>query len=106
MSWGNVVTEFALIVMAVYFVVSSFVTNGTIVCFRLLSSFSGDERFCGYVFNGFVRVVTEIDDGSSVCRRFLREYLFNRRGSSRGVGVSSFGLSSLFENNRRWRSVV
>jgi len=77
MSWGNVVTEFALIVMAVYFIVSLFVTNGTIVCFRSLSSFSGDERFCGYVFNGFVRVVTEIDDSSSVCRRFLWEYLFN-----------------------------
>jgi len=106
MSWGNVMTEFALIVMAVYFVMSSFVTNGTIVCFRSSSSFSGDEGFRGYVFNGFVRVVTEIDDGSSVCGRFLREYLFNRRGSSRGVGVSLFGLSSLFENNRRWRSVV
>jgi len=106
MSWGNVVTEFTLVVMAVYFVMSSFVTNGTIMCFRSSSSFSGNEGFRGYVFNGFVRVVTEIDDGSSVCGWFLREYLFNRRGSSRGVGVSSFGLSILFENNRGWRSVV
>ena len=99
-------TEFTLVVMAVHFVVSSFVTNGTIVCFRSSSSFSGNEGFCGYVFNGFVGVVTEIDDGSSVYRRFLREYLFNRRGSSRGVGVSLFSLSSLFKNNRRRRSVV
>jgi len=96
------VTEFTLIVMTVYFVMSSFVTNGTIVCFRSLSSFSGNEGFRGYMFNGFIRVVTEIDDSSSVRGRFLREYLFNQRGSSRGIGVSSFGLSSLFENNRRW----
>jgi len=106
MSWGSVMTEFALIVMTVYFVMSLFVTNGTIVCFRLSSSFSGNEGFRGYVFNGFIRVVTEIDDGSSVCGQFLREYLFNRRGSSRGIGVSSFSLSSLFENDRGWQSVV
>jgi len=71
------VTEFALIIMAVYFIVSSFVTNGAVVCFRSSSGFSGDEGFCGYVFNGFVRIAAEIDDGSSVCGRFLREYLFN-----------------------------
>jgi len=58
------------------------------------------------MFNGFIRVVTEIDDGSSVCGQFLQEYLFNRRGSRRGIEVSSFGLSSLFENDRGWRSVV
>jgi len=77
MSRGNIVTEFALIVMTVYFVVSSFVTNGTVMCFRSSSSFSGDEGFSGYMFDGFIRVVTEIDDGSSVCGRFLQEYLFN-----------------------------
>jgi len=102
MSWGSVVTEFALIVMTMHFVVSSFVTNGTVVCFRSSSSFSGDEGFHGYMFDGFIRVVTEIDDGSSVCGWFLQAYLFDRRGSSRGIGVSSFGLSSLFENNRGW----
>ena len=69
--------EFTLVVMTVHFVVFSFVTNGTIMCFCSSSSFSGNEEFCGYVFNGFVGVVTEIDDGSSVCGRFLREYLFN-----------------------------
>jgi len=106
MSWGGVVTEFALIIMTVYFVVSSFITNGTVMCFRSSSSFSGDEGFRGYMFDGFIRVVTEIDNGSSVCGRFLREYLFNRRGSSRGVGVSLFGLSILFENNRGWQSIV
>ena len=106
MSRGSIVTEFALIVMTVYFVVSLFVTNGTVMCFRSSSSFSDDEGFHGYMFDGFIRVVTEIDDGSSVCGRFLREYLFNQRGSSIGVGVSSFGLSILFENNRGWRSVV
>ena len=99
-------TEFALIIITVYFVVSLFITNGAVMCFRLSSSFSGNEGFRGYMFDGFVRVVTEIDDGSSVCGQFFREYLFNRRGSSRGVGVSLFGLSSLFENNRRWRFVV
>jgi len=106
MSWGSIVTEFALIIMTVYFIVSSFVTNGAVVCFCSSSSFSDDEGFRGYMFDGFIRVVTEIDDGSSVCGRFLWEYLFNRRGSSRGIGVSLFGLSSLFENNRGWRSVV
>ena len=106
MSWGSVVTEFALIFMTMHFVVSSFVTNGAVMCFRSSSSFSGDGGFRGYMFDRFIRVVTEIDDGSSVCGWFLREYLFDRRGSSRGIGVSLFGLSSLFENNRGWRSVV
>ena len=102
MSRGIVVTEFALIIVTMYFVVSSFVTNGTVMCFCLSSSFSGDEGFGGYMFNGFVRIVREVDDGSSVCKWFLREYLFDQRGSGRGIRVSSFGLSGLFENNRGW----
>ena len=93
-------TEFALIVVTMHFVVFSFVTNSTIVCFCSLSSFSGDEGFGGYMFDGFIRVVREVDDGSSVCRWFLREYLFDRRGSGGCVRVSSFGLSGLFKNNR------
>jgi len=95
-------TEFALIVVTMHFVVSSFVTNGTIMCFCLSSSFSGDEGFGGYMFDGFIRVVREVDDGSSVCRWFLREYLFDRRGSGGWVRVSSFGLLGLFKNNRGW----
>jgi len=102
MSGGNVVTEFALIVVTMHFVVFSFVTNSTIVCFCSLSSFSGDEGFGGYMFDGFIRVVREVDDGSSVCRWFLWEYLFDRRGSDGWVRVSSFGLSGLFKNNRGW----
>jgi len=96
------VIEFALIVVTMHFVVSSFVTNGTIMCFCLSSSFSGDEGFGGYMFDGFIRVVREVDDGSSVCRWFLRKYLFDQRGSGGWVRVSSFGLSGLFKNNRRW----
>ena len=95
-------TEFALIVVTMHFVVSSFVTNSTIVCFCSSSSLSGDEGFGGYMFDGFIRVVTEVDDGSSVCRWFLQEYLFDRRGLGRWVGVSSFGLLGLFKNNRGW----
>ena len=95
-------TEFAVIVVTMHFVVSSFVTNGTIVCFCSSSSFSGDEGFGGYMFDGFIRVVREVDDGSSVCRWFLREYLFDRRKSGGWVRVSSFGLSGLFKNNRGW----
>ena len=102
MSRGIVVTKFALIIVAMYFVVSSFVTNGAVMCFCSSSSFSGDEGFGGYMFNGFVGIVTEIDDGSSVCNWFLREYLFDQRGLGGGIGVSSFGLSDLFENNRGW----
>ena len=74
-------TEFTLIVVTMYFIVYLFVTNGTIVRFCSLSSFSGDEGFGGYMFDGFIRVVREVNDGSSVCRWFLQEYLFDRRGS-------------------------
>jgi len=95
-------TEFALIVVAMYFVMFSFVADGTVMCFCSSSGFSGDEGFGWYMFDGFIGIVREVNDGSSVCRWFLWEYLFNRRGLGGGVRVSSFGLSGLFKNNRGW----
>ena len=99
MSRGIVITEFALIAVAIYFVMSSFVANGTVVGFCSSSSFSGDEGFGWYVFDGFIRIVREVNDGSFVCRWFLWKYLFDQRGSSGGVRVSLLGL---FKNDRGW----
>ena len=95
-------TEFALIAMAMYFVISSFVADGTVVGFCSLSGFSSDEGFSWYMFDGFIGIIGEVNDGSSVCRWFLQEYLFDRRGSSGGVRVSLFSLLDLFKNNRGW----
>ena len=95
-------TELALIAMAMYFIMSSFVANGTIMGFCSLSGFSGDKGFIWYVFDRFVGVFREVNDGSSICRWFLWEYLFNQRGSGGGVRVSSFGLLGLFKNDWGW----
>ena len=61
-------TEFALIVMTMYFVMSSFVADSTVVGFCLSSGFSGDEGFGWYMFDGVIGIVGEVNDGSSVCR--------------------------------------
>ena len=95
-------TEFALIAVAMYFIMSSFVADGTVMGFCSLSGFSSDEGFGWYMFDGFIGIIGEVNNGSSVCRWFLHEYLFDRRGSSGEVRVSSFGLSDLFKNNRAW----
>jgi len=95
-------TEFTLIVVAMYFVMSSFVADSTVMCFCSSSGFSGDEGFNWYMFDGFIGIIGEVNDSSSVCRWFLREYLFDQRGSGGGVRVSLFGLSGLFENDRGW----
>ena len=101
MSWGVAMTEFALVTIKMHFIMSSSVTDSTVVGFRSLSGFSGYERFIGYVFNGFVGVIGEVDDGSSVHRWFLWKNLFDRRGLGRGVGVPSFRLSGSFKNDGR-----
>ena len=64
-------TEFALIMITMHFIMFSPVIDGTVVGFCSLSGFSGNEGFVGYVFNGFVRVIGEVDDSSSFCGWFL-----------------------------------
>ena len=95
-------TEFALIAVAMYFVMSAFVADGTVMGFCSSSGFSGDKEFSWYMFDGFIGIIRDVNDGSSVCRWFLREYLFDRRGLGGGVRVSSFSLSGLFKNDRGW----
>ena len=94
MSGSINVAEFALIMITVYFIMSSSMTNGAIMSFRLLSGFFGDK--------GFIRVIGKVDDSSSIQRWFLWEHLFDRRGSDGGIRVLLFGLSGSFKNDRSW----
>jgi len=77
-----------------------FVADGTVVGFCSSSGFSGDEGFGWYMLDGFIGIIREVNDGSSVRRWFLQEYLFDRRGLGGGVRVSLFGLSVSFKNDR------
>ena len=63
MSYSNKVTVFATVPVIVDFVISGLLTDGAVVCLRLLFRESGDGR--GSLFNGMIWVITEIENGLS-----------------------------------------
>jgi len=63
MSYSDEVTVFATVPVTVDFVMSSLLTDSTVMCLRLFFEESGDGRRRS--FNRMIWVITEIEDGLS-----------------------------------------
>jgi len=63
MSYSDKVAVFTTVPVTVDFVMSGLLTDGAVVCLRLLFKESGDGR--GSLFNGMIWIIAEIKDSLS-----------------------------------------
>ena len=93
MSYSNKVTVFTTVPVTVDFVMSSLLTNGAVVCLRLLFRELGDGR--GSLFNGMIWVITEIEDGLYFwIERCSRHIFYSDSGLHNGGQGSVHGRES------------
>jgi len=70
-SCSNAVAIFTAVVVAVNFIMSGLVTDGTAICLRFLFGESSETWSGGEgSFNGVVRVFVEVEDGSLSAREY------------------------------------
>jgi len=70
-SCSNAVAIFTAVVVAVNFIMSGLVTDGTAICLRFLFGESSETWSDGEgSFNGVVRVFIEVEDGSLSAREY------------------------------------
>ena len=74
MSYSDKITVFATVPVTVDFVMSGLLTDGAVVCFRLLFRESGDGRRS--LFNRMIWIITEIEDGFSFRFEHCSRHMF------------------------------
>jgi len=87
MSYSDKVTVFTTVPITVDFVMSSLLTDGTVMCLQLLFRESGDGR--GRSFNRMIWVITEIEDGLSFQVEHCGRHIFRSESGLHDGGQGS-----------------